>query len=145
MIQVHEYFKDWAKHIIHGNACQSSAEDIIQEALYGEAWFKIPHCPCLFDIGSDDYDNSLELHFAYITTDEQIQEFIQNRLTQEICEFIIASGCSQFWMNFYPSEEKKHDDKKYEIFYGKSSGSTAYLKKIRGKNQIESENIVLKS
>jgi len=135
MIKLNEYFKDWAKHIIHGNACQSYAIDTIQDALYGEEWYKIPNCPCLFDIGSDDYDNSLELNFAYITEDEHIKDFIEKRLTQEICEFIINNGCSQFWMNFYPTEENSRDNKTYEIYYCKTISNKISLKIFTGAGQ----------
>lgn len=143
MIGLNEYFKDWAKHIIHGNDCKSSAEDTIQNALYGENWYEIPNCPCLFDIGSDSYDGSLEFYFAYITTDEQIEDFVQNHLTQEICEFIINNGCGGFWMNFYPTEEHNSNDKTYEIYYSKFSKNIATLKTFKDGKQLERSKAIL--
>lgn len=112
-----EPWQNWATKIVDGLSCQAFAEEAIQDYWYPYEWWNNPNHPCLFNIGGDPYDHSLELDVAYINTDEAVLTFFQEKVTKEFYNFIAQNGVSHFWINFYPSE-KRTEQKKYEIAVG---------------------------
>jgi len=128
-----KYWKNWATKIIDGLFCQTFAEEAIQNYWYPYEWWEIPNHPCLFNIGGDPYDHSLELDVAYIDTEEKALDFFENKVTKEFIDFIAENGVKNFWINFYQNEEKNTPNK-YEIsiFH---NGKTL-VRKIDENNQL---------
>jgi len=127
------YWKNWADKIIDGLSCQSFVEDAIQSYWYPGEWWEIPHNPCLFNIGGDPYDHSLELDVAYIDTEEKAIEFFDTKVSKEFVDFIAENGVKGFWINFYETEEKE-TPKKHEIHVSGNSKTLVRKKDENGKD-----------
>jgi hypothetical protein len=127
-----QYYNKWADKIIDGLSCQDYIEEVIQEYWYGEEWYKQEKCPCLFDIGGDPYDHSLELDVAYITSGEEVAEFCKNKVTKEFVDMIREHGARGFWINFYPTEDNTQYKKSHEIIVS-STNDENYSKGWRDK------------
>lgn len=118
--------QNWANTILKGFEATGFAENAIQEYWYGENWFESDSCPCLFEIGGDTYDWSLEFYVSGIKTEVDAKAFMEEKVTTEFMNFVSNNGVNRFWINFMESESTK-SQKLFEIFV---SGNSKSLKVI---------------
>lgn len=129
---MNNHWKNWASRIIDGFDCQTFAENLIQDYWYPSKWWEIPNYPCLFNIGGDPYDHSLELDVAYIDTEEKALEFFETKVTKEFVNFISENGVKVFWINFYETEDRNSRNK-YEAAVG--YGTKTLVQKLDEKGE----------
>lgn len=123
--------QNWANAILKGFDARRFAEDAIQEYWYGEDWFESDSCPCLFEIGGDTYDWSLEFYVSGIKTEVDAKAFMEEKVTPEFMNFVSGNGVNRFWINFM--EGGKKSQKLFEIFV---SGNSKSFKVISGKTTL---------